>query len=145
MNYYIIEHATRGIYLEHVSSYPGTRPKFSHTKGRSEGRRFHTAEAARETLAKLPGWPHGCYVMELPTGKRVVEPVDVTCITTIKRDGVYYAVLRDGVEVWSKFIKFGKASMYRAGGFAFRQAAQEQERLAGPTFTETIGRDPEAT
>jgi hypothetical protein len=139
---YVIEHASRGVYMGWGTASGADKPSFGPTKGRSEGRVFLTVNDAVTHLTERPGWPEGCYVLEMPGGKVVFEP-GVVCTTEIRRTGVHYAVRKRGELVWERFVKFGKMSIHRAGGYAFREAAKEQERQAGPTFVEIIGRAPE--
>lgn len=55
----------------------------------------------------------------------------VHCTTTTTKEGVSYEVFVGGNRRWERFVAFGKKRSHRAGGSAFREAAQEQEREAG--------------
>jgi hypothetical protein len=46
------------------------------------------------------------------------------------RDGLRYSVIRDDVEIWSRFVAFGHDERHRAGGAAFVDAAREQDEIA---------------
>lgn len=50
--------------------------------------------------------------------------------TEVRAKEVYYAVEVDSVIVWERIVRFGKDHAHRAGGYAFVEAAQTQERIA---------------
>jgi hypothetical protein len=70
------------------------------------------------------------------------EPeLPVVMETTIERDGVLYAVTvfeqdvpcidgEAGIEVWRREVFFGSDDRHCAGGYAFIEAAREQQRIA---------------
>jgi hypothetical protein len=45
-------------------------------------------------------------------------------------NGVHYRVYADGQQRWYKYIRFGRTARNRAGGPAFVEASQEQEKIA---------------
>ena len=52
-------------------------------------------------------------------------------VSDVKSDGVFYGVVNESGElIWHKFVAFGQTDVNCAGGYAFREAAREQERIA---------------
>lgn len=142
-NYYIIESPTRGVFMEWGTSTGSDGPRFSREKKRTEARKFHTASGATAYMQAKRGFPANAYVTEMPSGVKVVGDGsgDVSCTTTIRKNGVHYTVSNGGVLVWERIVHFGTDKLHRPGGFAFREAAREQDRIAGPRYIETIGRE----
>lgn len=63
-----------------------------------------------------------------------------TALTTVYKNGVLYVVheARGTKTVFARFVRFGKTKANRVGGAAFREAAREQERVAGVPCIETL-------
>jgi len=73
--YWIIEHETRGGFMEWVESekhWPELRPRFQYSGSRSESKIYYSVEAARAELAKIhqarsPG-VRKAYILEMGRG-----------------------------------------------------------------------------
>lgn len=63
-------------------------------------------------------------------GQEIRFMVTVRMVTTNKPDCVVYEVFVNGKVKWIRTVFFGHRRENRAGGYAFKQAAMEQEEAA---------------
>lgn len=54
----------------------------------------------------------------------------IVLTTTIDKGSVTYAVLQQGFVRWERKVSFKRTPSHRPGGWAFRQAARDQEDFA---------------